>query len=173
MQAALDEAGIDDVIRAHAPFVGRTLRYLGVRESDLEDVCQEVFLIVHRRRDSYRERGSLRSWLYAITLRVARNHRRSNARRRETPMEIEDRAVAPDQEQHLERKERRALAQRILSGLTETQREILVLHEIEQLSMAEIAALLEISPKTGYSRLRLARQAMQRALARATLRGER
>ena len=47
------------VYAEHAPFVWRSLRRLGVREADLEDTCQEVFVTVHRKLP--RLRGALRA----------------------------------------------------------------------------------------------------------------
>src|SRR5262245_16770067 len=67
----------------HAKYVWRTLRYCGVAPVDLEDVCQEVFLIVHRKLPEFEGRSSLRTWIYGICLRVARQESRRAHRRRE------------------------------------------------------------------------------------------
>ena len=50
---------VADVVRAHASYVGRTLRYLGVPESDVEDAAQEVFMVVHRRLGDFEARSAL------------------------------------------------------------------------------------------------------------------
>ena len=63
----------------HARFVWRVLRYLGVGESDLDDVCQEVFLVVHRRLADFEGRSSTRTWVYGIALRVAADYRKGRA----------------------------------------------------------------------------------------------
>ncbi|MER2562727.1 MAG: sigma-70 family RNA polymerase sigma factor [Myxococcaceae bacterium] len=49
-----------------APLVWRTLKRLGVREADLEDVAQEVFVVVHRRLPEFEGRSSIDTWLYGI-----------------------------------------------------------------------------------------------------------
>ncbi|WP_437873491.1 RNA polymerase sigma factor [Sorangium sp. So ce363] len=55
----------------HAPFVWRALRRLGVHEADAEDVCQEVFMIVHRRLASFEGRSSVQTWLGRRSLGAA------------------------------------------------------------------------------------------------------
>src|SRR6185312_8546166 len=64
-------------------FVLRTLRRLGVPSADLNDLCQETFVVVHRRLPDYDGRASLRTWIYAICARTASAHRRSIRARRE------------------------------------------------------------------------------------------
>src|SRR5258705_14002116 len=68
-------------------FVLRTLRKLGVPSSDLHDVCQNTFVVVHRKLADFDGRASLRTWIYAICVRTALAHRRSlraRARREES-----------------------------------------------------------------------------------------
>ena len=60
----------------HARYIWRTLRHLGIPEADAPDLCQEVFVTVHRRLASFEGRSSLRTWLYGICIRVASEHRR-------------------------------------------------------------------------------------------------
>ena len=73
-----------EVYEEHGPFVIRSLRYLGVREADLDDTLQEVFLVVYQRLNDYEEKGRARAWLYSICTRVAHAQRRKFGRRRET-----------------------------------------------------------------------------------------
>src|SRR5580693_8868265 len=75
----------EQIFEEEAPYVGRTLRYLGVGEAHVEDVCQEVFVVVHRQLGQL-TRGSARAWVRQICVRVASNHRRSLRRRREDVM---------------------------------------------------------------------------------------
>src|SRR2546430_13432185 len=83
-QACLVEAQrLRDIFEQHAAFVWRTLRNLGVASADLEDATQEVFVVVHGRLATYKERDKMRSWLYAICIRVSQRQRRRYARRRE------------------------------------------------------------------------------------------
>ena len=59
------------IFREYAPFVWRGLRRLGVPECDVEDVCQEVFVVVHRKLGDFEGRSSLRTWIYGICARTA------------------------------------------------------------------------------------------------------
>src|SRR5687768_10818102 len=82
--AAAMPARLREAFEAHGAFVCRSLRHLGVPETDLDDLLQEVFLVVSKRLDDYEERGRARSWLYSICSRVASGHRRKVTRRRES-----------------------------------------------------------------------------------------
>jgi RNA polymerase sigma-70 factor (ECF subfamily) len=150
------------LFQAHAEEVWRFLKYLGVREHDLPDACQEVFLVAHRKLPEFRGESAPRTWLYGISLRVAKTWRR---RRQLVPLVDDDRAVAPSQELERERRDTHELLCWALDRISEAQREVFVLHEIEELPMSEVAERVECGLFTAYSRLRLARRALKRALA--------
>ena len=61
----------DEVFATHAAFVMRALRCLGARESEAEDACQDVFVVVHRRLSELESPAALRAWLYAICVKKA------------------------------------------------------------------------------------------------------
>ncbi|MEM9073840.1 MAG: sigma-70 family RNA polymerase sigma factor [Myxococcota bacterium] len=155
----------DDVFKEHAPHVWRALRRLGVREADVADVAQEVFVVVHRKLRHFEGRSSLSTWIYGICIRRASQYRRKAWVRREVqtadpilpPLEApQDRA---DEERHA-----RVLLGRLLDTLDDDKREVFVLFEIERLPMNEIADILGVPVKTAYSRLYAARNAMKQAL---------
>jgi RNA polymerase sigma-70 factor (ECF subfamily) len=145
------------LFQAHAEEVWRFLKYLGVREQDLGDACQEVFLVAHRKLPEFRGESTSRTWLYGISLRVAKTWRR---RRQLVPLGDDERTVAPTQEHDLQRR-----ATHELHRISEAQREVFVLHEIEELPMSEVAERVECGLFTAYSRLRLARHSLKRVLA--------
>ncbi len=162
--------GIAEVYDAHVDFVARMARGLGVPPSGVGDVVQDVFLAVHRKLDDFEGRSKLRTWIASVVINVVRSHRRAHQRRRlhdafDEERMIDAREKAPD-EAVLER-EAVELLMRILEPLPEEQRAVFLLSEIEGLEMAEIAEALGINVNTGYSRLRLARKAYARGLARA------
>jgi RNA polymerase sigma-70 factor (ECF subfamily) len=64
----------------YAPFVWRAMRRLGVAPSDVDDVCQEVFVILYRRLPQFEGRSSLRTWIYSVCGRVALAYRRKRRR---------------------------------------------------------------------------------------------
>lgn len=155
----------DDVFAAHGPYVARTLRCLGVREHELDDACQEVFVVVHRRLREVEPR-SLRAWLYGVCLRKALAHRRLSARKRTDGPPDETLAVEPDQEASVARRQGLERALSILEGLSDAERAVFVLFEVEQLSMVEIAAMVGCPVQTAYARLYSARRDIEAALRR-------
>lgn len=156
------------VFDEHAPYVIRALRHLGVREADVEDVAQEVFVAVHRKLPEFEGRSKLRTWLYAICLRVASDHRRRAyvVRERITENPLSDRGERTGAEPDT-RVESRAFVQGLLETLDEDKRQVLVLYEIEGLGMREIAEILGCPLQTAYSRLHAARDLLRSAWERS------
>lgn len=173
-QEAADVAHFDDIYRDNFAFVWRSARRLGVDPSSLDDVVQEVFVIAHRRLPSFERRSSLPTWLFGITLRVARDHRRSRARKPlDGQAEPDSLSLpSPGPSENLERTEAVRLLYRILDELSEEQREIFVMADLEQLPMSAIATTLDINENTGYGRLRAARRSFNESLARHRARDE-
>ncbi|MBN1611882.1 MAG: sigma-70 family RNA polymerase sigma factor [Polyangiaceae bacterium] len=150
-------------------YLVRSLRRLGVCAQDVEDLAHEVFLILYRTWDNYDPGRPLRAYLFGIAFRVAANHGRK--RRRESPRAVADASdtgLRPDQA--LEAKQARALVLSALERIPLQRRAVLILHDIDELPMSEIASTLSIYRFTGYSRLRKARQEF--AAAVVSLRGE-
>ncbi len=154
-------------------FVWRTVRRLGVPEGSVDDAAQEVFLVVHRRLDEYKDRGFHRAWLTSIAVRVASEHRRRCRRKEDTEPLSED-TVAPGAGPHEAAVRSEALAKvyRLLAALDEAHRSVFVLAEMEQMTAPEIAQALGIKLNTVYSRLRVARERFEAGLAEARRRGE-
>jgi RNA polymerase sigma-70 factor (ECF subfamily) len=162
-----------DVYQEHFGFVWRSARGLGVRPPAIEDVVQEIFVVVHRLLGEFEGRSTVRTWLSRIVLNVVRHHRRSLARKsphelsREPPPDPDALpARGPDPCETAELSEGTRLVQRLLESLDEEKREVLVLAELEQLTVPEIADALGLKLNTAYSRLRLARRAFDESLAR-------
>ena len=158
-----------EVFRTHAPQVWRSLRRLGVRESDIEDQCQEVFVVVHRKLPEFEGRSLLSTWIYGICMRVASDYRRRAHIRREqsTGEPPEERQSAP-QIRDVERAQARALLDAALAGLDDDKRAVFVLYEIEQVAMSEIALAVGCPLQTAYSRLHAARRQVTDAFSAAT-----
>ncbi len=150
---------VEEIFDAHASFIFRTARYLGVGDADLDDVVQEVFLVVCRRLGELADRAALRTWLYAIALRVVANHRRTRRRRREDAWtDAPEQSTTDGPLDELERRRARAALLRALEQLDHEKREVFVLFELEELHMNEVAELVECPLKTAYSRLYAARK---------------
>lgn len=160
------ELRFEDVFRAEMGNVGRTLRYLGVREALLDDACQEVFLVVHRRLSDFKT-GSFRGWIRQICVNVARNQRRTTRRRREDVVEeTPEVAAAATQDGDLEQCQLRERLLALLAELPEPQRVVFVLYELEELAMSEVAVAASCPLQTAYSRLHAARAAIKAQIAK-------
>lgn len=155
-----------EIVDSYGSHVWRMLRYLGVREADIEDAAQEVFMIVHRRLHELQQPGALRAWISSICVGVASNARRSQRRRREELVEQAPEAAAshasPDT--LVERKREREMLLEVLAQLDDEKREVFVLFELEDLDMDEVASLLGCPLKTAYSRLYAARRIVTQQL---------
>jgi RNA polymerase sigma-70 factor (ECF subfamily) len=171
--AARPALAFADVYREHVGFVWRSIRGLGVKPGAVDDVAQEIFVIVNRRLAEFEGRSSMRTWLSGIILNVVRHHRRSIQRK--SPHEVAPDgpvdpqtlvANAPTPYEAAVHAEETQLLERILDELDDDKREILVLAELEEMTVPEIAGALDLKLNTAYSRLRLAREAFEQALAR-------
>lgn len=155
------EVSFAEIFRQHARYLFRALAGLGVRQADLDDACQEVLLVVHRRLPEFDGRA-LRSWLYAICLRVASEYRRSARIRREIPVAEPPEIALTSGPQ--EAAQMRELWQRLLVGLDQLdddKRAAFVLYEIEELTVREVAEAMGCPLQTAYSRLNAARAHMK------------
>ncbi len=165
---------LKEVYDEHFRFVWRSLRRLGVREADVPDIAQDVFLVVHRKLVEFEGRSKMTTWLFAICMNMTRDYKRAGARR-----EVPDgdatadakRDSSADLAADLERRRRLTLLEEILDELGEEQRTVFVLFELESLPGHEIAELLDIPVGTVHSRLRLARDAFRKVTSRMHARG--
>jgi RNA polymerase sigma-70 factor (ECF subfamily) len=155
-----------EIYDRHVALVWRTLRALGVDEAALDDAVQDVFIVIHRRLGDFEGRSALSTWIYGIARRVASQYRR---RRRDSadPALLEREAEpGPSPRDRAERAQAARLVMELLAELDEDKREVFVLMELEQLPAPVVAEMLAIPVNTAYSRLRLARQRFEAALAR-------
>lgn len=165
---------LKEVYDEHFRFVWRSLRRLGVRDADVSDVAQDVFLVVHRKLTEFEGRSKMTTWLFAICMNVARDWRRAGARR-ETPDGGEaagrKRDSSSDLGAELERRDRLEVLEGVLDQLGEEQRTVFALFELEGMGGLEIAELLDIPVGTVHSRLRLAREDFRKITTRLRARG--
>jgi len=162
-EAALAE--FETVYRENVRYVWRCVRHLGVRESEVEDLTHEVFLVIGRKLATFEQRSTLRTWIYGITIRVCSDYRKRASVRREIPVaEHAERAHSSDPHEEATRGLVRSELQCHLEALVDAQREVFVLYEIEELPMREVAETLSIPLQTAYSRLHAARQALKARL---------
>jgi len=141
----------------------RVLRLLGVPAQDRDDVAQEAFLRAFRHLDGFRPGRPFGAWIYRVAVNAAHDHLASAARRRrdEAPWDpgLEERAV--------KRTRGIDLASRLeaaLEALTERERAVFVLLELEGLDTLEVARALGITRITVRRHLGLARARLRAIL---------
>lgn len=175
LRAGIEEAYEELIERYQQPVYNIVFRLLG-NQSDASDVVQDVFLKIFRSVCGFREKSSLRTWIYRIAVNEAHNHRRWFSRhcRNEVPLE-ESREERPDCidfaadpgrspfEQTLDH-ENRVLLEKALEQINPVYRTTVVLRDIENLSYEEIAEILQLSIGTVKSRILRGREALRREL---------
>jgi RNA polymerase sigma-70 factor (ECF subfamily) len=159
-----------EVFRMHAPYVWNTLRRLGVNGADLEDLTHDVFAEVQRRVGDFDPSRPVKPWLFGFAFRVASQHRRQAARRRESQLDAEPIDPGAPADARMAAEEDRRLVLEALEAIDLPRRAVFVLYEIDGVPMDEIARSLEIPVNTAYSRLRAARTEFAAAVKRLKLR---
>jgi RNA polymerase sigma-70 factor (ECF subfamily) len=159
-----DEACLD-AFQMELDYVHRTLRRLGTSPSEVEDLAQELFLALRRSWREYDPTRPLRPYLFGIAFRLVSAHQRK--RNREVAFgvfDIGDPGPGPDDA--LQVKQARALVLAALESVPLPRRAVLVMHDIDDVPVREVASVLSIPLFTTYSRLRKARRELDAALRR-------
>ncbi len=155
-----DETALDGLIDVFGQRVRSFLGHLVGSSGWADDLTQETFVRIYERAEQYRVEHEVSVWVFRIARNLALDLlRREKVRRRVQSIETEGRLpdVGPGPLAELERREFEELMTQSIAKLPETFRSVFVLRDVEQLSYEEIAAVLEISPKTVSSRLHRAR----------------
>lgn len=163
-----------EVYENQAHFVWVCLQRLGIRDADLDDMLQEVFVVVYRRLGEFEGRAKLTTWLYAICRRVAHRYRKRAFRHREDAEDEHSVAQRASDghtpESELVQQEAQAEVDELLAALDSDRRAVFVMYEIEELPGDVIATTLGIPIGTVYSRLHSARRILERVVLRERLR---
>ncbi len=169
----------DEVYAETFPVVWRSARRLGVAESSIDDVVQEVFVAVHRQLDQFEGRCAVKTWVFGILLRVVGNYRRTRRRKgagHATSSVVGDPdALVAEADGPLEQVRQRQAARivrELLDTLPEAQAAVFVMSQIEGMNAPEIAEATGTNVNTVYSRLSAARREFSAALERRTLRNK-
>jgi RNA polymerase sigma-70 factor (ECF subfamily) len=155
-------------IRAHYEFLWRSLRRLGVPQASVEDAAQQVLVVFGRRIDQVRP-GAERSFLFATATRVASEFRKKRSRAREILDSdgLDGHASeAPSAEELIDQGRARELLDRVLAEIPGELRAVFILFELEDMTMATIAEMLDLPMGTVASRLRRAREIFEREAER-------
>jgi RNA polymerase sigma-70 factor (ECF subfamily) len=163
------------------------LEHLLGNRDQAEDLTQDVFLRVYRARKSYRPGAKFSTWLYTIVNNVASNAVRNRQRRREvslrpdgsgstgiTPLErLAQVSSAQMPARQIDKAEMREVVRLALASLSERQRLAVLLCKFEEMSYADIAEAMEMSPQAIKSLLSRARVNLRLVLEPYLERGDR
>jgi RNA polymerase sigma-70 factor, ECF subfamily len=169
---------LEAVYREHSAAVSKWVRRLwgpGAMggTADEEDLLQEVFLVVQRRLASFRAEAALTTWLYGITVLVVNSRRKKERWRRllwrraepELLLELNHDSGAPAAQEDFERAEASRLVYSVLNELSERDRTLLILFELERLPGREVSEILRLSEPNLWVALSRARGRFKKALA--------
>jgi RNA polymerase sigma-70 factor (ECF subfamily) len=172
-----DRRAFEQLVRQESPRLFRVILRLVRDEDEAQSVMQETFLQAYQRLATFRGESKLTTWLYAIGINLARAALRK--RRRLAPLDEDalerlqpsfvagmytDQYEAWSPHKLAERAERVDLVRAAIDQLPDDYRAIVTLRDIEELSTAEAARILEISEGAARVRLHRARQALRRML---------
>jgi len=148
-------------------FLWRTLRYQGVPDESLDDAAQQALCIFARRIHDVTP-GAERAFLFSTAMHVASEMRRAQRRRPASPVDSFDAFVAegPSAEELVDARRAHDVLRVILETLPDELRAVFVLFEVEEMTVAEIAAVIGVPAGTAASRLRRARELFQEAVRR-------
>lgn len=175
LRAGIEPAYEELISRYQQPVYSMVYRLLG-DQGDASDVVQEVFLKVFRSVGSFRERSSLRTWIYRIAVNEAHNHRRWFSRHKKREVAIDHESgeqrtydITPDPgpspfDRALDR-ETHMLIEKALDEISPVFRTAVILRDIEGMGYEEIADVLQISLGTVKSRILRGREALRRVLS--------
>jgi RNA polymerase sigma-70 factor (ECF subfamily) len=150
--------GVEDIFRRHHDFVWRVVRRLGVPDSAVDDAVQEVFVVLHRRRDELDQRAPVRALLYGIARRIAKRQReRAQTRARLQLVAPQPSGATPGPAERVELQQMADALADALANLDEDKRMTFVLADIEGMTAPEIATAMRTNLNTVYARLRAAR----------------
>jgi RNA polymerase sigma-70 factor (ECF subfamily) len=148
---------LTELFENHVDFVWRTARRFGLSAAEADDAAQQVFLVAARKLGEItRERE--KAFFFRAAINVTRTMLRSTARKREDFAEHSQTAdTRPSPEEALDRRHALETAHGVLRAMPPDAREAFVLFELEEMTMQEVADLLEIPAGTVASRIRRAR----------------
>jgi RNA polymerase sigma-70 factor (ECF subfamily) len=173
-----DALAFEELVRRYQSRLVSILEHLVRKREQAEDLAQDVFLRVYRARKNYQPEAKFSTWLFTIANNVAKNAKRSLARRREVnlantsqdddgPPALEQMALAASglmPARQLDKSERAEMVRLAIDCLNERQRMALLLSKFENMSYVEIAAAMEMSVQATKSLLCRARENLRELL---------
>ena len=160
-----DRAALDAVFRAHAAMLERLLGRLVGPRADVEDLLQDTFSAAIAAFPKFRGEASVKTWLHRIAVNVAHKHLRHPRHQREVQLETDAEPGVRIADDLAERQQLARLYEH-LDAIDVRKRIALLLHVVDDLPIAEVAALTGASRAATKSRIFWARRALLKRLAR-------
>jgi len=167
-----DSAAFNDIVLAYRKRILGTIARLIARSEDVEDVAQEVFLRLYFSLDQLRTAEVFEPWLYRLTVNAAYDYLRKQRRRLEFRMSdlseqqvvLADAAAGGKAEKDEQYKKRiRESVDSLLGAVSEADRILLLLKEVEGLSLKELEKIYRVNENALKVRLFRARQRVLKA----------
>ena len=170
-----DETALAPLVEKYKRMVYRLAMQITKNHADADDVMQETFIKVYRSIRTFRKEAAFETWLYRIAVNEALNFVKRRERQRESTLETTSEAeyeamtryraqIANDPHIHAEKAELRHHVTEAVNNLSLKHRTVVILHEFEGLTHAEIASILNCSEGTVRSRLHYARKKLRTLL---------
>jgi RNA polymerase sigma-70 factor (ECF subfamily) len=167
-----DVTAFENIVKYHQSYAyAIAFRFL-CDEDDTEDVVQESFIRIWNHLQDFDSRMKFTTWMYKIVVNLCYDKAKSNKRRMNVFARLNDNSSKydcienSDIERDLTNKETSALIKRIADGLSEKQRMIFLLRDIQDLTIEEVAVITGMSDSAIKTNLFFARQNIRKKLAR-------
>jgi RNA polymerase sigma-70 factor (ECF subfamily) len=162
------------IYQRYLNFVWSSAGHLGAGTDIIDDVVQDVFIVIHSKLATLQRPEALRSWIYGIVRRTVSDYRRSRRTRDAAGARLgaEPKSRLPSPLDMAETNADWELLESVLAELDEAKREVFVMVEILEMTVPEVVQALDMPLNTAYSRLRLARQDFEQALAKHEARNQ-
>jgi RNA polymerase sigma-70 factor (ECF subfamily) len=157
-----DLRGYERLYRLHGARMKNLARNILGGQSDAEDAVQETFLKVQRYIASFRGQSSFLTWTFRILVNTCHDARRSRTRRKELGQgESEESSPLPEMRAPGAHPALRMALERAIAKLTQHQRDVFLLYEVEGFRHAEIAGMLEITETASKNTLFQAKKSLR------------
>ena len=170
-----DETALAPLVDKYQRMVHRLALQITKNHEDANDVMQETFIKVYQSIHTFRQEAAFETWVYRIAVNEALNFVKRRERRRESPLSTTEESeydpsvlhkveMANDPQINAEKTELRHWVTKAVNSLSLKHRTVVILHELEGLTHAEIASILNCSEGTVRSRLHYARKQLRTLL---------
>jgi RNA polymerase sigma-70 factor (ECF subfamily) len=169
-----DDAAFNQIVVAYRKRILGTIARLIGRPEDVEDVGQEVFIRLYYSLDQLRTPEVFEPWMYRLTVNAAYDYMRRQKRRKESRMsDLSEQQVmladasagGKENQEELRRTGIREFVHSLLEGISEEDRALLILKEVEGLSLKEMEQIYKVNENALKVRLFRARQRVLKAYA--------